>query len=155
MQQSAFHDVTELEAAVGSTVGVSDWFTITQETVNAFAEVTGDHQWIHVDPERAKRESPFGGPVAHGFLTVSLLPRFTGAVLSFPTAKLTINYGFDRLRFVSPVPVGSEIRATFAIEEVRRKEGNSAEIVWRVDVEIKGAAKPAVAALWLSRVVFG
>jgi acyl dehydratase len=154
MQQSAFRDVVELEAAVGSTVGVSEWFTITQETVNAFADVTGDHQWIHVDPERARRESPFGGPIAHGFLTLSLLPRFTAAVLSFPTAKLSINYGFDRLRFVSPVPVGSEIRATFAIEEVRRKENNSAEIVWRVEVEAKGAARPAVAALWLSRVVF-
>lgn len=137
----------------GEHVGESAWRTVTQELVDDFARVSGDHQWIHVDADRARRESPLGTTIAHGFLTLSLLSSMTAEVISMPTARLSLNYGFDRLRFVSPVPVGSEIRGTFAIEDVRRLD-DGAQITWRAEVEIRNAPKPALAALWLTRVLF-
>ena len=153
MQRAIFTSVADLERMRGERVGESAWRTVTQELVDDFARVSGDHQWIHVDPERARRESPLGTTIAHGFLTLSLLSSMTAEVISMPTARLSLNYGFDRLRFVSPVPVGSEIRGTFAIENVRPLD-NGAQITWRAEVEIRNAPKPALAALWLTRVVF-
>jgi acyl dehydratase len=153
MQRAIFTSVADLERMHGERVGESAWRTVTQELIDEFAHVSGDHQWIHVDPERARRESPLGTTIAHGFLTLSLLSSMTAEVISMPTARLSLNYGFDRLRFVSPVPVGSEIRGTFAIEDVRPLD-DGAQITWRAEVEIRDAAKPALAALWLTRVLF-
>ena len=153
MPPTVFTSVADLERMRGQRVGESAWRTITQALVDEFAHVSGDHQWIHVDPERARRESPFGTTVAHGFLTLSLLSSMAAEVYSLPTARLGLNYGFDRVRFVSPVPVGSEIRGTFAIEDVR-PAGGGAQITWRAEVEVRDAPKPALSALWLTRVVF-
>ena len=139
----------------GRRVGESAWRTVTQELVDDFARVSGDHQWIHVDPERARRESPFKTTIAHGFLTLSLLSSMSAEVISMKNPRFGLNYGFERVRFVAPVPVGSEIRGTFAIEDVRSVEGGTgAQITWRAEVEVRGAPKPALAALWLTRVVF-
>jgi len=153
MPLAVFTSVADLERMRGQRVGESAWRTVTQELVDDFARVSGDHQWIHVDPERARRESPFGTTVAHGFLTLSLLSSLSAEVISMQNPRFGLNYGFDRLRFVSPVPVGSQIRGTFAIEDVRRLD-DGAQITWRAEVEIRNARKPALAALWLTRVVF-
>jgi len=107
----------DLKARVGQHLGYSDWLEITQERVNQFADATGDHQWIHVDPERARRESPFGGPIAHGFLTLSLIPALMADAMRFEQ-KMGVNYGLNRVRFLKPVPVGARVRALF---EVKRR----------------------------------
>jgi acyl dehydratase len=153
MAQTVFSSVADLERMRGQRVGESAWRTITQALVDEFAQVSGDHQWIHVDPERARRESPLGTTIAHGFLTLSLLSSLTAEVVRMENARMGLNYGFDRVRFVAPVPVGSEIRGTFAIEDVRPVDGG-AQITWRVEVEIRDAPKPALSALWLTRVIF-
>ena len=153
MQRTAFSSVDDLERLCGERVGESDWLTVTQELVDEFARITNDRQWIHVDPERARRESPMGTTIAHGFLTLSLLSSMLGQVVSFPTARMSLNYGFDRVRFVSPVPVGSEIRGVFAVEDVRRIEGG-AQTTWRAEVEVRGAPRPALSALWIGRTLF-
>jgi acyl dehydratase len=121
--------------------------TVTQEMINRFADVTDDHQWIHVDVERAKRESQFGTTIAHGFLTVSLLPRLTReAVEVRGNFKMRVNYGFNRLRFVSPVPAGARIRARLTPQKVAENE-----VTWLVTVDVEGSEKPAVVAEWLGR----
>ncbi|HTD34701.1 MAG TPA: MaoC family dehydratase [Candidatus Elarobacter sp.] len=153
MQRVSFTSLADLQRARGEHAGASAWLTITQERVDAFARITNDRQWIHVDPERARRESPLGTTIAHGFLTLSLLSSMIEECIAFPTARMAFNYGFDRVRFVAPVPVGSEIRGTFALEDVRAIEGG-ADMTWRVAVELRGGTKPALAALWLTRVVF-
>jgi acyl dehydratase len=153
MPQTVFSSVADLERARGQRVGESAWRTVTQALVDEFAQVIDDHQWIHVDPERAKRESPLGTTIAHGFLTLSLLSSLIAEVVSMQHARFGLNYGFERVRFVAPVPVGSEIRGTFAIEDVRPVDGG-AQITWRAEVEIRHALKPALSALWLTRVVF-
>ncbi len=153
MPPTVFSSVADLERMRGQRVGESAWRTVTQELVDDFARVSGDHQWIHVDPERARRESPFGTTVAHGFLTLSLLSSLSAEVISMQNPRFGLNYGFDRLRFVSPVPVGSDIRGTFAIEDVRRLD-DGAQITWRAEVEIRDAPKPALSAVWLTRVMF-
>ena len=139
--------IEELKSLVGQEVGVSDWLTLTQEMIDRFADVTGDHQWIHVDRERAKRETPFGSTIAHGFLTVSLLPQLSQqAVVVRGDFKMRINYGFNRLRFVSPVPAGSRIRARFTAQKVTDNE-----VTWLVTVDVEGKEKPALVAEWLGR----
>jgi acyl dehydratase len=153
MQRAIFTSTDDLERSRGERVGESAWLTVTQELVDEFARVTNDRQWIHVDPERARRDSPMGTTIAHGFLTLSLLPSMIAEVVSYPTARMSLNYGFDRVRFVSPVPVGSEIRGVFGIEEVRRIEGG-AQTTWHVEVEVRGASRPAVSALWIGRTYF-
>src|SRR3981081_3593220 len=111
MPARVVNGVDELKSLVGQEIGIGDWFPITQELINRFADVTGDHQWIHEDVERARRESPFGTTIAHGFLTVSLLSKLVSeAVTLNGNFKMGVNYGFNRLRFVSPVPAGSRIR---------------------------------------------
>ncbi len=150
---TSFSSLADLERMRGASVGQSEWLTVTQELVDDFARVSRDQQWIHVDPERAKRESPLGTTIAHGFLTVSLLSHLIQQCVRFPTARMSLNYGFDRLRFVSPVPVGSQIRGNFALEDVKMVSGG-AQITWRAEVEIRDAHKPALSALWLSRIVF-
>jgi acyl dehydratase len=153
MQATAFSSVSDLERARGTRVGESAWLTVTQELVDAFAGLTNDRQWIHVDPERARRESPLGTTIAHGFLTLSLLPSMIAQCVSFPSARFGLNYGFERVRFVSPVTVGSEIRGAFTLDDVRPIEGG-AQITWRAEVEMRDAPKPALSALWLTRTIF-
>jgi acyl dehydratase len=152
MTPLAFARVAELEAAIGSVWAQSDWFTITQELVDGFAGLTDDHQWIHVDVERAERESPFGTTIAQGFLTLSMLVPMIASCIRNPPAKLSINYGFDRVRFISPVPVGSEIRGRFTPVTLKRLD-DAVEIGWDVEVEVRGAERLAMAARWLSRLV--
>ncbi|HEX3465589.1 MAG TPA: MaoC family dehydratase [Candidatus Elarobacter sp.] len=153
MERVSFTSLADLQRVRGQRVGESAWFTVTQDLVDEFARLTNDPQWIHVDPERARRESPLGTTIAHGFLTLSLLSSMIEECIVFPTARMAFNYGFDRVRFVAPVPIGAQIRGTFALEDVREIEGG-ADMTWRVDVEIRDAPKPALAALWLTRVLF-
>jgi len=137
----------ELRSLIGQEVGVSDWTPVTQEMINRFAELTGDDQWIHVDAERARKETPFGSTIAHGFLTVSLLSQLSRqAVEVRGDFKMRINYGFNRLRFVSPAPAGSRIRARFTPQKVTDNE-----VTWLVTVEVEGQQKPALVAEWLGR----
>ncbi len=137
----------ELRALTGQEIGVSDWTPVTQEMIDRFADVTGDHQWIHVDVERARRDTPFGSTIAHGFLTVSLLAELSRQTIEVRgDFKMRINYGFNKLRFVSPVPAGSRIRARFTPQKVTDNE-----VTWLVTVEVEGRDKPALVAEWLGR----
>jgi len=154
VERVIFSSIADLERVRGQHVGESAWLTVTQQMIDDFASVTGDHQWIHIDPERARRESPLGTTIAHGFLTLSLLSKMMGECVRMEGALMSLNYGFDRVRFVSPVPVDSEIRGAFALEDVRAVEGGAAQLTWRAEVALRGSAKPALAALWLSRIVF-
>jgi acyl dehydratase len=141
----------EVRASIGREAVVSGWVEITQALIDQFAEVTGDSQWIHIDAERARRESPFGTTIAHGFLTVSLLSQMIHDAVEIRTAcKLRVNYGFNKLRFPAPVPAGSRIRAHVTPAAVRDVE-NGTEIAWDIVVEVENQAKPALAAQWLVR----
>lgn len=140
----------ELEARVGQEVGVSPWVEITQERIDTFAKAIGDFQWIHVDPERAKK-SAFGGTIAHGFLTLSLLSHLSEQTFSFGDRKMGINYGLNRVRFTSPVPVGSRVRARFKLLKFEPIEGNGVQVTWTTTVDIEGREKPALIAEWLGR----
>jgi acyl dehydratase len=135
----------ELKGKVGEHLGYSDWLEITQDRVNQFAEATGDHQWIHVDVERAKKESPFGGPIAHGYLTLSLLPLTLGTIVRVEGFKMGVNYGLNKLRFPSPVPVGSKIRAGAVMKNVEDVAGG-VQLTYEVTVEVDGKEKPAAVA---------
>ena len=150
MPRVEIRDVQDLRGQIGREVAVSDWFTVTQERIDLFAEATEDRQWIHVDPKRAAAESPFGGPVAHGFLTLSLLPRLAGDTLSLPGAKLSVNYGLNRVRFPSPVRAGQRIRAHFAPAAVEDVAGG-VQLTWTVTIEAEGNEKPACVAETVSR----
>jgi acyl dehydratase len=146
--------IEEVKASIGREAGVSEWLVVTQELIHEFAALSGDRQWIHVDAERARRESPFGATVAHGFLTVALLSRMLSQAVDLRTeAKLRVNYGFNRLRFPAPVPAGARIRAHVTPNAVREVEGGI-EIAWGIVVEIENHAKPALAAEWLVRIYF-
>ena len=131
---------------------VSRWFEITQGRVDAFAEATEDRYFIHTDPVRARAETPWGGTIAHGFLTASLLSAMAyDAVPRVEEAKHGVNYGFDRLRFVSPVPVGSKVRGRFRLERCERSKPGEVTLRWAVTVEIEGSERPALAAEWITR----
>jgi acyl dehydratase len=146
--------IEEVQSSIGREAGVSDWLTVTQELIDGFAALTGDRQWIHVNPERARRESPFGATVAHGFLTVALLSKLVSQAVQLEVnSKMRINYGFNRLRFPSPVPSGSRIRARVTPNAVRGIDGG-VEIVWGVIVEVENQPKPALAAEWLVRAYY-
>ena len=136
----------ELERLAGQEVGVSAWLTITQDLVDRFADTTFDHQWIHCDPERARRESPYGGPVAHGFLTLSLIPGFRSQILSLTGVSRVINYGVNRVRFPNAVPVGARVRGVQAIKTVERTASGAARVISGFVIEIEGEAKPACVA---------
>jgi acyl dehydratase len=131
----------ELAGLQGQELGSSDWYEVTQEAVNLFADATGDHQWIHVDVERAKKESPFGGPIAHGYLTLSLLVPLLAQVLTVSDAVMGVNYGLNKVRFPSPVPVGSKVRATASLKEVTEFAGGL-QYSLTVTVEREGGDKP-------------
>ncbi|MFA9564357.1 MAG: MaoC family dehydratase, partial [Acidimicrobiales bacterium] len=126
-----------LKAMVGQHLGYSDWLEITQDRVNQFADATGDHQWIHVDPERAK-DGPFGGPIAHGYLTLSLGPMLVPQVLSVTGISMGVNYGTEKVRFPSPVPVGSNLRVGLELVSVDDRPDGSAQVVMRSTFEVKG-----------------
>ena len=143
----------ELRRAEGETLGTSDWHEVTQEAIDAFADVTGDHQWIHVDPERA-RDTPFGGTIAHGYYTLSLAPMLTSQVMSLEGFAFAINYGLNRVRFPAPVPVGSRLRATFEVGSVDEFEGG-AQVTMTATVEREGGQKPVCVAETLARVYPG
>ena len=146
--------VEELRTLVGQELGGSEWRLISQELIDRFADTTGDHQWIHVDRERARRESPYGACIAHGFLTVSLLPDLMHEAFEVAgNYKMRVNYGFNRLRFTGAVPAGSRIRARFALLSVKDVEGG-VEISWTVTVDVEGRDKPALVAEWLGRTYF-
>src|SRR5690348_11634782 len=135
----------ELAGLQGQELGSSDWYEVPQESVNLFAEATGDHQWIHVDVERAKKESPFGGPIAHGYLTLSLLVPLLGQIMTVSDAVMGVNYGLNKVRFPSPVPVGSKVRATAGLKEVSEFPGGL-QYVLSVTVEREGGDKPVCVA---------
>jgi acyl dehydratase len=148
------HGIDELKTLVGQDLGVTEWHTISQELIDRFADTTGDHQWIHVDVERCKTESPYHACIAHGFLTVSLLPGLMREAVEIEgDYKMRINYGFNRLRFTGGVPAGSRIRAHFKLDSVKNVEGG-VEIAWTVSVEVEGREKPALVAEWLGRTYF-
>ncbi len=144
-----FTGVDDLRTAVGTTVGSSDWTTIEQGRIDGFADATDDHQWIHVDVERAQ-EGPYRTTIAHGFLSLSLLPAMIAQVYRVEGVRMGINYGLNRVRFTSPVPVGSKVRGTIELTEVGDVEGG-VQLVNRVTVEIEGSEKPALVAEWLTR----
>ncbi|MDJ0930690.1 MaoC family dehydratase [Breoghania sp.] len=140
----------DLEARLGDEVGVSDWVSIDQEVIDAFADLTGDRQFIHVGPRRAALEGSFGGTVAHGFLTLSLLPRLSQSALPrLSGVRSSVNYGFDRVRFLAPVPAGGRIRGRFRLKTLERRGPASVLIVWETRIDLDGSDKPALAADWL------
>jgi len=145
-----FQTLKELAACTGQDVATSDWITITQEQVNQFAEATGDHQWIHVDVEKAKK-GPFGGPIAHGFLTLSLLPRFFESTIEVTESSMGVNYGLNKVRFIAPVPVGSRLRARLKLLSAEPIDNSGYQMAWEITVEREGAAKPVCIAESLSR----
>ena len=145
-----FQTLSELAAMVGQEVALSDWTTVTQEQVNQFAEATGDHQWIHVDVERA-RAGPFGAPIAHGFLTLSLLPRFFESSLHVVESRMGVNYGLNKVRFMAPVPVGSRLRARLKLLKSEPIDNNGVQMTWEVAVEKQGSAKPVCVAESIAR----
>jgi len=139
-----FQGIDDVESAVGEHLGHSDWLEITQERVNVFADATGDHQWIHVDPERAA-SGPFGGPIAHGLLTLSLLPHFTSQMYTVENIAMAINYGYNKVRFITPVKVGAKIRARAEVAKVDQLDG-AVQATLTTTVEIEGSDKPAAVA---------
>ena len=149
-----FNSVTELEEAVGQEVASTPWMTVDQARVDRFADATDDHQWIHVDPERAK-SGPFGAPVAHGFLTLSLLPHLMEQAIAMKNTVLGVNYGLNKVRFPSPLPVGSRIRAHFKLQSLEPLEPQmgypGAQLVWEVKIEREGSDKPVCVAETVSR----
>ena len=150
MAQTTVDGVEGVQGLVGQHLGYSDWVTITQEQVNQFADATGDHQWIHVDPERAKKESPFGGPIAHGYLTLSLVPMLVPQIIETTGFRMGVNYGTEKVRFPSPVPVGSRVRAGATLDSATPFDGG-VQLVMTVTVEVEGASKPSMVATTVSR----
>ncbi len=141
--------LTDLAACVGQHVATTDWLTVTQEQVNRFADATHDQQWIHVDVERAK-QGPFGAPIAYGFLTLSLLPKFMGEAVHVQQARMGVNYGLNKVRFPAPVPVGSRLRAHLTLAEATPIDGGI-QVQWDVTVEREGSDKPVCVAQSLAR----
>ena len=144
-------DPSQIRAHIGRELAVSDWFTVTQERIAQFAEVTDDHQWIHLDQERAVRESPYKTTIAHGFLSLSLISALVRDAVSIGGQKLAINYGFNRVRFVSAVPAGGRIRARVTPAGVESVESGVTQVVWTIVVEREGGEKPCLVADWLVR----
>ena len=145
----SYAHLSDLAALVGQEIGSSNWLLIDQARLNLFADATGDHQWIHVDPERAAA-GPFGAPIAHGFLTLSLLPMMFADGFAIDDVRMGVNYGLNRVRFVSPVPVGSRLRAHFKLLKYEALDGG-AQLTVEATIEIEGSAKPACVAESVTR----
>lgn len=146
-KEIAFADIKSL---VGQELGVSEWHAVTQQDVNKFADVTHDHQWIHIDAERAKKESPYKTTIAHGYFTLSLVPHFMAQVWRVKGVKMGVNYGLNKLRFPSPVPVGSKVRARGKLAGVEDVKGG-VQVAVEVTIEVEGSEKPAAVIETLSR----
>ena len=143
-------DITQLQEQVGKEVGVSPWFEVGQERIDQFASAIVDPQWIHIDPERARRESPYGSTIAHGFLTLSLLSHLLESTFDVSNRKMGVNYGLNRVRFTDAVPAGSRIRARFVLNKYEHIKGGK-QLIWGVTVEREGSEKPACVAEWVTR----
>ena len=147
-----------MQAALGQPEGSGDWFEIDQARIDAFADVSGDHQFIHVDPEACRTMSPWGVPIAHGFLTLSLLTKLMESVPQPPERRegaiMGINYGFEKVRFINPVKVGSKVRASSVLAAVDKKDANTLQVTRTITVEIEGEGKPALVADWVTRAVY-
>jgi acyl dehydratase len=142
----------ELESKVGQEVGVSPWVEMSQERIDQFAKATEDFQWIHVDPARAK-DSPFGSTIAHGFLTLSMLPRLSESTFEFSDRKMGVNYGLNRVRFTAPVPAGAKIRGRFTLSKYEKLDGG-VQVTWNVSIEREGGDKPVMVAESIGRHYF-
>lgn len=140
----------ELRQKIGQEIAVGDWQAVSQEQINLFAEATGDFQWIHLDQARAATESPYGTTIAHGFLTLSLIPRLMAETIKLPAAKMSVNYGLNRVRFAAPVPAGKRVRARVTLLGVEAVSGGD-QINWKVLIEVEGSEKPACIAETLAR----
>ena len=152
MSARVIQSVEEILALAGQEVGLSDWIEVNQDRIAEFADATEDRQWIHLDVQRASKESPYRGPVAHGFLSLSLLPALAKQVVRYGEAfRMTINYGLDRVRFPAPVLAGTRVRGRFRLASAEPFEGG-VQLCWAVAVEAEGSAKPCVVAEWLTRV---
>ncbi|MBW2242291.1 MAG: MaoC family dehydratase [Deltaproteobacteria bacterium] len=136
-------DIPSLKALVGTEIGVSDWIEITQERIDLFAKATGDCQWIHTDPDRAKRESPFGTTIAHGHLTASLAPHLLSQIMEVRGARLLVNPGIEKMRFRSPVPVGSRLRMRATLKALRELPGGAQRAIFGMRFEVEGEKRPA------------
>ncbi len=145
-----FASLEQMRTLAGQEVALTDWVEVTQQRVNLFAQATDDHQWIHVDLERCKTDSPFGGPIAHGFLTLSMLSSLFEQAIRMADATMVVNYGLNKVRFPAPVPVGSRIRARLTLQKVDDIEGG-AQLEWSVVVEREGGTKPVCVAEMLMR----
>lgn len=142
--------VDEFQTMVGQEIAKSDWVSLTHDRIQAFAEVTGDRQWIHLDSERGQRESPYGSTIAHGFLTLSLLSQMFRSAIQIRGAGIMINYGLNRVRFPAPVPTGSRVRATFSVQAFKTVM-NGSEVTFSVAVERENQSKPCCVAEWILR----
>lgn len=145
MAQVTVKNLQEIEAYVGKELGTSDWHTVTQEQVNQFADGTLDHQWIHVDVDKATKESPFGGPIAHGYLTISMAPYLLSQILDVQGLKMGVNYGIETLRFVEPVKVGAKLRLKAELKDFKNLKGMG-KSTFKLTFEIDGVKKPACSA---------
>ena len=146
--------IDDAQSLIGQELGVSDWLEIDQKRINDFADVTGDHQWIHVDVERAKAESPYRTPIAHGFLTLSLIPALSKDNFRVENAKLAINYGLNKVRFLAAVPVDSRVRVRSELADAAKVDDNTVNLTVRHTIEIDGVDKPAAVAEMIVRVIF-
>ncbi|HWF69488.1 MAG TPA: MaoC family dehydratase [Mycobacterium sp.] len=146
--------IEEAVDAVGQEFGASDWITVDQDRIDAFADATGDHQWIHVDVERARTESPYGATIAHGFLTLSLIPALSKANYHVENAKMGINYGLNKVRFLAPVPAGSRVRVRSELVDATKVDDTTVDLTVRHTVELDGSVKPAAVAELIARMVF-
>ena len=144
------NSIRELESRVGQEVGVSPWVDVTQERIDTFAKAIDDYQWIHVDPARA-RSSPFGGTIAHGFLTLSLLSHLSERTFRFSDRKMGVNYGLNRVRFTAPLPSGSRVRARFTLHKFETLADGGIQVTWNALVERDGSDKPVLVAEWVGR----
>ncbi|MBS3810223.1 MAG: MaoC family dehydratase [Desulfobacterales bacterium] len=153
MAEVKFETIEQLRQKTGEEIAVGQWRPVTQEQINLFAEATGDYQWIHLDEKRAAAESPYGTTVAHGFLTLSMIPALMGETVQLPPAKMSVNYGLNRVRFPAPVPAGSKIRPRVTLLSVEDAEGG-VQVNWRVMIEVEGSEKPACIAETISRNYF-
>ena len=146
--------IDDATAAVGSELGVSDWQEIDQKRINDFADATGDHQWIHIDADRAKTESPYGTTIAHGFLTLSMIPALTKDNYRVENAKMAINYGLNKVRFIAAVPSGGRIRARSELVDATKVDDNTVNMTVKNTIELDGSDKPAAVAETIVRVLF-
>jgi acyl dehydratase len=151
MPTLVLQSLQSLKQYLGREIAVTEWLTLSQERIRQFAEATGDHQWIHVDPERARRESPYGATIAHGFLTLSLMSQFLREAIQLPASvQQTINYGLNRVRFPAPVRAGEKIRARIRLQSCKELQG-SVEAIYEIKIEAEGAEKPSCVAEWILR----